>query len=363
MRGDDQQQSDLYSYVSPEQRVPADHPLRPLRKRVDLIFRRLSPRFDAMYAERGRPSIAPEKLLRALLLQCLYSVRSERLLMEELDYNLLFRWFVGLNMDDPVWDPTVFSKNRERMMEADVARAFFEEVGQLARREGLMSNEHFTVDGTLIEAWASQKSFKPKAEAKQPPSDPDPGNPSVNFRGEQRRNGTHQSSTDPEARLYRKGMGQEAKLAFQGHVLMENRNGLVVETRLTPATGKAEREAAVEMVEAQAGGSHPTVGGDKAYDTRELVAAVRGLGATPHVAQNTARRGGSAIDERTTRHPGYTTSQTKRKRVEEIFGWLKTVALQRKTRFRGVERVGWSFTLAAAAYNLLRIGNLTAEAA
>jgi len=363
MRGDDQQQSDLYSYVSPEQRVPAGHPLRPLRKRVDLILQRLSPRFDAMYAERGRPSIAPEKLLRALLLQCLYSVRSERLLMEELDYNLLFRWFVGLNMDDPVWDPTVFSKNRERMMDADVARAFFAQVGQLARREGLMSNEHFTVDGTLIEAWASQKSFKPKAEAKQPPSDPDPGNPSVNFRGEQRCNDTHQSTTDPEARLYRKGMGQEAKLAFQGYVLMENRNGLVVETRLTPATGKAEREAAVEMVEAQAGGSHPTVAGDKAYDTREFVASVRALGVTPHVAQNTARRGGSALDERTTRHPGYTTSQTKRKRVEEIFGWLKTVALQRKTRFRGVERVGWSFTLAAAAYNLLRIGNLTMEAA
>jgi transposase len=362
MRGDDQQQSDLYSYVSPEQRVPADHPLRPLRQRVDLILKRLSPRFDAMYAERGRPSIAPEKLLRALLLQCLYSVRSERLLMEELDYNLLFRWFVGLNMDDPVWDPTVFSKNRERMMEADVARAFFEEVGQLAREEGLMSNEHFTVDGTLIEAWASQKSFKPKAEAKQPPRDPDPGNPSVNFRGQERRNDTHQSTTDPEARLYRKSLGQEAKLAFQGPVLMENRNGLVVETRLTPATGKAERQAAVDMVEAQAGGSHPTVGGDKAYDTHGFVASVRALGVTPHVAQNTARRGGSAIDERTTRHAGYTTSQTKRKRVEEIFGWLKTVALQRKTRFRGVERVGWSFTLAAAAYNLLRIGNLVAEA-
>jgi transposase len=362
MRGDDQQQSDLYSYVSPEQRVPADHPLRPLRQRVDTVLKRLSPRFDAMYAERGRPSIAPEKLLRALLLQCLYSVRSERLLMEELDYNLLFRWFVGLNMDDPVWDPTVFSKNRERMMEADVARAFFEEVGQLARDEGLMSNEHFTVDGTLIEAWASQKSFKPKAEVKQPPRGSDPGNPSVNFRGEERRNDTHQSTTDPEARLYRKSLGQEAKLVFQGHVLMENRHGLVVETRLTPATGKAERQAAVDMVAAQAGGSHPTVGGDKAYDTHGFVASVRALGVTPHVAQNTARRGGSAIDERTTRHPGYTTSQTKRKRVEEIFGWLKTVALQRKTRFRGVERVGWSFTLAAAAYNLLRIGNLAAEA-
>ena len=323
MRGDDQQQSDLYSYLSPEQRVPADHPLRPLRQRVDRILKRLSPRFDARYAERGRPSIAPEKLLRALLLQCLYSVRSERLLMEELDYNLLFRWFVGLNMDDPVWDPTVFSKNRERLMEADVARTFFQEVGQLAREEGLMSDEHFTVDGTLIEACASQKSFQPKGERPQPPSDPDAGNPSVDFRGEERRNDTHQSTTHPEARLYRKSLGQEAKLSFQAHVWMENRNGLVVETRVTLATGKAEREAAVEMVAAQAGGSPLTVGGDKAYDTHGLVASVRALGATPHVAQNTARRGGSAIDGRTTRHPGYTLSQTQRKRVEEIFGWVK----------------------------------------
>jgi len=364
MRGDDQQQSELYSYISPEQRVPSDHPLRALRLRVDTILKRLSPRFDAMYAEGGRPSIAPEKLLRALVLQCLYTVRSERLLMEELDYNLLFRWFVGLNMDDPIWDATVFSKNRERLMAGDVARAFFAEVGKLAQAEGLMSDEHFTVDGTLIEAWASQKSFKPKAGA-QPPSsdDTDPGNPSVNFRGEERRNDTHQSTTDPEARLYRKGLGQEAKLAFLGHVLMENRNGLVVETRLTPATGRAEREAAVEMIAAQSGGQPITVGGDKAYDTQGFVAAVRELGATPHVAQNTARPGGSALDGRTTRHPGYQTSQTKRKRVEEIFGWLKTIALQRKTRFRGVKRVGWSFTLAAAAYNLLRMGNLTAEAA
>jgi len=266
MRGDDQQQSELYSYISPEQRVPSDHPLRALRPRVDTILKRLSPRFDAMYAEGGRPSIAPEKLLRALVLQCLYTVHSERLLMEELDYNLLFRWFVGLNMDDPIWDATVFSKNRERMMAGDVARAFFAEVGKLAQDEGLMSDEHFTVGGTLSEAWASQKSFKPKAGA-QPPSgdDTDPGNPSVNFRGEERRNDTHQSTTDPVARLYRKGLGQEAKLAFLGHVLMGNRNGLVVERRHRQPTGKAEREAAVEMIAARSGGQPITVGGDKAH--------------------------------------------------------------------------------------------------
>lgn len=361
MRGGDIHQDQLYSYVSPEERIPADHPLRPLSQMVDTVLKRLSPLFGTLYAEAGRPSIAPEKLLRALLLQCLYSVRSERLLMEELEYNLLFRWFVGLSADEPVWVPTVFSKNRERLMAGEVATAFFREIGELAREQGLMSDEHFTVDGTLIEAWASQKSFKPKGVVEAPPpSDPDPGNPTVNFRGESRRNDTHQSTTDPEARLARKGMGQEAKLTFMGHVLMENRNGLVVQTRLTQATGKAEREAAGEMIEEQAAGQPITVGADKGYDTRDFVATVRAAGATPHVAQNTARPGGSAIDGRTTRHPGYGASQTKRKRVEEIFGWFKTVALQRRTRFRGVERVGWSFTLAAAAYNLMRMRNLTA---
>jgi transposase len=357
MRGDDIQQGAMFSYLSPEQRVPTDHPLRPIRQMVDTVLKRLSPCFEAMYAEGGRPSIPPEKLLRALVLQCLYSVRSERLLMEQLNYNLLFRWFVGLNMDDPVWDFTVFSKNRERLLEADVARAFFVEVGQLAREQGLLSDEHFTVDGTLIEAWAGQKSFKPRT-GTLPPSDPDSGNPSVNFRGQKRTNDTHASTTDADAKLYKKAKGHEAKLAFLGHVLMENRNGLVVETRLTAATGTAEREAALEMIGAKPQRGRVTLGGDKGYDTREHVAGLRQLKVTPHVAQNTERRGGSAIDARTTRHAGYTASQTKRKRVEEIFGWFKTVALMRKTRFRGLERVGWMFTWAAAAYNLVRMRNL-----
>ncbi len=359
MRGDDIQQGAVFSYLSPEQRVPADHPLRPVRQMVDTVLKRLSPCFEAMYAEGGRPSIPPEKLLRALLLQCLYSVRSERLLMEQLDYNLLFRWFVGMNMDDPVWDFTVFSKNRERLLEAEVARAFFEEIGELAREKGLLSDEHFTVDGTLIEAWAGQKSFKPRAGAP-PPTDSDSGNPSVNFRGQRRTNDTHASTTDPDAKLYKKAKGQEAKLAFLGHVLMENRNGLVVETRLTAATGTAEREASLEMVQAKRRSKRGplTLGGDKNYDTREHVAGLRQLKVTPHVAQNTGRPGGSAIDQRTTRHAGYTVSQTKRKRVEEIFGWFKTVALMRKTRYRGLERVGWIFTWAAAAYNLVRMRNL-----
>jgi transposase len=363
MRGDDVQQGAMFSYLSPEQRVPADHPLRPIRKMVDTVLKRLSARFEAMYAEGGRPSIPPEKLLRALVLQCLYSVRSERMLMEQLDYNLLFRWFVGLNMDDPIWDCTVFSKNRERLLKADVSRVFFEEVGELARQQGLLSDEHFTVDGTLIEAWAGQKSFKARAGNPPPPTDSDPGNPSVNFRGQRRSNDTHASTTDADAKLYKKAKGQEAKLGFLGHVLMENRNGLVVETRLTKATGTAEREASLEMIGAkQKKRKHKregiTLGGDKNYDTREHVAALRRLKVTPHVAQNTARPGGSAIDQRTTRHAGYAVSQTKRKRVEEIFGWFKTVALMRKTRFRGLERVGWIFTWTAAAYNLVRMRNL-----
>ena len=361
MRGDDIQQGAMFSYLSPEQRVPADHPLRPVRQMVDTVLKRLSPCFEAMYAEGGRPSIPPEKLLRALLLQCLYTVRSERMLMEQLDYNLLFRWFVGLNMDDPVWDFTVFSKNRERLLDADVARAFFTEIGVLAREKGLLSDEHFTVDGTLIEAWAGQKSFKPRTDD-QPPSDSDPGNPSVNFRGQKRANDTHVSTTDAEANLYKKAKGQEAKLAFLGHVLMENRNGLVVQTRLTAATGTAEREAALEMIGAkrkQRRGSL-TLGGDKNYDTHDHVAGLRELRVTPHVAQNTGRPGGSAIDQRTTRHAGYTVSQTKRKRVEEIFGWFKTVAMMRKTHFRGLQRVGWMFTWTAAAYNLVRMRNLLA---
>jgi transposase len=362
MRGEDIHQDHLYSYVSPEQRVPADHPLRPIRQMANIVLERLSPQLDALYSAVGRPSIPPEKLLRALLLQVLYTLRSERLLMEELDYNLLFRWFVGLNMDDPVWDATVYCKNRERLLKGDVAEAFFQEVLKLAEEHQLLSDEHFTVDGTLIEAWASLKSFKKKEAEQETPPPEDPGNPTVDFHGEQRSNETHQSTTDPEARLFRKGPGKEAKLDYMGQVLMENRNGLAVQTELTQATGTAEREAAVAMVAAQAPDGGVTLGGDKNYDTQGCVAALRVVGVTPHVAQNTTRRGGSAIDGRTTRHPGYDLSQRVRKRVEEIFGWLKTVGGMRKTRFRGTARVGWMFTWALAAYNLVRMRNLLQEA-
>jgi transposase len=362
MRGEDIHQDHLYSYVSPEQRVPADHPLRPIRQMANSVLERLSPQFDALYSGVGRPSIPPEKLLRALLLQVLYTLRSERLLMEELDYNLLFRWFVGLNLDDPVWDATVYCKNRERLLQGEVAEAFFQEVLKLAGAHDLLSDEHFTVDGTLIEAWASLKSFKKKEAGETATPRDDPGNPTVNFRGEPRSNQTHQSTTDPEARLYRKGSGQEAKLSYLGHVLMENRHGLAVQTQTTQATGTAEREAAVAMMTAQAPDGGVTLGGDKNYDTQGCVADLRAGNVTPHVAQNTARRGGSAIDSRTTRHPGYALSQRVRKRVEEIFGWLKTVGGMRKTRFRGKARVGWMFTWALAAYNLVRMRNLLEEA-
>jgi transposase len=359
MRGDDRQQSAMFSYVAPEARVPKDHPLRAIRTMTDEVLRELSPRFEKIYAPVGRPSIPPEKLLRALLLQALYTVRSERLLMEELSYNLLFRWFVGLNMDDPVWDATVFSKNRERLLDGDIAQAFFDRVRQLAAASHLLSDEHFTVDGTLIEAWAGHKSFKKKGT---PPSSGGSGNPTVDFHGEKRTNATHASTTDPDARLYRKTRGSETKLGYLGHVLMENRNGLVMEAEVTIASGYAERDAAVAMIDAVPGSNRITLGGDKAYDTRDFVADMRRLQVTPHVAQNTSKRS-SAIDNRTTRHAGYAESQKKRKRVEEIFGWLKTVGLMRKARHRGVRRVRWVFTFAAAVYNLVRIRNLTAEAA
>jgi transposase len=354
MRGDDQQPDAIFSYIRPEQRVPADHPLRPLRAMVDGALRELSPEFARLYAKTGRPSIPPEKLLRALLLQLLYSVRSERQLMEQLDYNLLFRWFVGLSMDDPIWDPTVFTKNRERLLQGDIARAFFERVLAQAKAQHLLSAEHFTVDGTLIEAWAGLKSFRKKGTAAPPPDDP--GNPTVNFHGERRGNATHASTTDPEARLARKSRGHEAKLAYHGHVLMENRHGLVVDTCVTQATGWAEREAALAMATHLPPGA--TLGADKGYDTTGFIAGLRERRITPHVAQNTTHRR-SAIDARTTRHGGYAVSQQKRKLVEEIFGWAKTIALLRKTRHRGVRRVGWMFTLALTVYNLVRIRNLT----
>lgn len=359
MRGDNEQQAGIYSYISAEQRVPADHPLRAMRKLTDEIFKQLSPRFDQLYSRVGRPSIAPERLLRALLLQLLYSVRSERMLMEQLSYNMLFRWFVGLNMDDEVWNATTFSKNRDRLLRGEIAEEFFNAVLDLARAKELLSDEHFTVDGTMIEGWASLKSFQAKDAAERGKDDKpdDPGNPTVNFHGQKRSNKTHQSSTDADLRLFKKSKGSEAKLAYQGHVLMENRNGLVVNALLTKASGTAEREAALLMLQQRAKKKRVTMGGDKGYDTKDFVADLRACRVTPHVAQNNKHRK-SAIDERTTRHPGYEVSQRKRKRVEEIFGWLKTVGLLRKTRHRGLYLVGWIFKFATAAYNLVRIRNL-----
>src|SRR2546425_1174470 len=359
MRGDDRDEvGAMWSYVPMEQRIPAEHPLRVMRPMVDGVLRELSPRFGELYSRVGRPSIAPEKLLRALLLQVLYTIRSERLLMEQLDYNLLFRWFVGLEMDDPVWNATVFTKNRERLLAGDIARGFFDRVVAQARERGLLSDEHFTVDGTLVEAWASLKSFKRKDEPLAPPDDP--GNPTVDFHGERRSNATHASTTDPEARLARKGKAQEAKLFYTGHVLMENRNGLAVAGCVIPASGHAERAAALALLGEREGRERVTLGADKGYDTRDFVASVRLLGGTPHVAQDTTNPA-SPIDARTTRHPGYGVSQRRRKRVEEIFGWLKTVGLMRKTRHRGTRRVDWMFTFALAAYNLVRIRTLTAS--
>jgi len=359
MRGDDQQQNHIFSYLSPEARVRKDHPLRAIRAMVDEVLTQLSRRFDTMYARVGRPSIAPEKLLRAQLLQMLYSIRSERLLMEEMDYNLLFRWFVGLNADDEVWDATVFTKNRDRLLEADVAKEFLARVVEQAQGKGLTSDEHFTVDGTLLEAWASTKSFQPKAGKPSPPPD-DPGNPTVNFRGERRSNETHESKTDPEAWLARKGAGKESKLSYSGNLLVENRNGLIVDAEVFQANGTAERDAALVMLEKVPGTKAVTVGGDKGFDTRDFVKECRQMGVVPHVAQNHARPGGSTLDGRTTRHLAYGISQKKRKRIEECFGWLKTIALLRKVRHRGVCKVHWIFTLACAAYNLVRMRNLTA---
>lgn len=353
MRGDDRQQQAMWSYISAEERVPGDHPLRPMRTVVNAVLRDLSPLFERLYSKTGRPSIPPERLLRALLLQVLYTVRSERLLMEELNYNILFRWFVGLEMDDPVWAPTVFTKNRDRLLEGEVAEAFFERVLAEARKRNLLSDEHFTVDGTLIEAWASLKSFQ-KKEGPQSDRDDDPGNPTVNFHGEKRKNDTHESTTDPESRLYTKSSGQAAKLSYMGHVIMENRHGLVVDARLTQASGTAEREAALAMLADLGGSQQVTVGADKGYDTKGFVEECRELGATPHVAQKQR----SAVDGRTTRHEGYQISQRVRKRVEEIYGWMKTIGLMRKTRHRGKRRVGWMFVFTAAAYNLVRIRNI-----
>jgi transposase len=363
MRGPDEQQPVLFSYRHIEDRIPADHPLRALRRLVDPILGALSPRFDALYAANGRPSIPPEQLLRALLLQVFYTIRSERQLMEQLDYNLLYRWFVGLSPDEGVWVPTVFTKNRDRLLDGNIAEAFFNQVLVLANEHRLLSHEHFTVDGTLLEAWASHKSFRPIADPSPRASedDDDPSNPSVSFRGEQRSNTTHRSVTDPDARLAKKGR-TGAMLAYQASVVTENRHGLIVQTDVRAPAYHAERDAALEMVTClEPTGRRRTVGGDRGYDAGDFIDALRQLHITPHIAPNVhARRTMSAVDRRTTRHPGYAVSQRKRKLVEEGFGWAKCVGLLRKLHHRGQETVSWIFTFTTAAYNLVRLRNLLA---
>lgn len=362
MRGTDQRSEILFSYIRLDERIPADHPLRVIRQLVDSALAELSRAFAKLYARDGRPSIPPERLLRALLLQAFYTVRSERQLMEQLDYNLLFRWFVGLSADDPVWDATVFCKNRDRLLDGDIARKFMTTVLNLPEVHELLSSEHFSVDGTLIEAWASMKSFVPKDGSKPPPGKGQDSNGGRNaerdFHGEKRKNDTHSSTTDPDARLFRKGAGKEAKLCHMGHLMMENRNGLIIDARLT-ANGTAERTTALDMIEDNAKPGS-TVGGDKNYDTAEFVAGCRERACTPHVSQNNTNRR-SAIDGRTTRHPGYRISTIKRKRIEEPFGWMKTVGGLRKTRHRGRDLVEWLFVLTATAYNLIRIPKILRE--
>jgi transposase len=386
MRGSDRRSGTLFSYVDLEKRVPPGHPLRVIRSVANDALGSMSGAFDALYASVGRPSIPPEMLLRALLLQAFYGVRSERQLMERLDFDLLFRWFVGLGVDDPVWDASTFSKNRDRLLAGDAAAAFLAAIVAHPKVRRLTSTDHFSVDGTLIEAWASMKSFKPKVEGEDPPEDGAPPsgtgssgtgssgtglsgtglsgagrNAEVDFRGERRTNETHASTTDPDARLFRKSRGTGAMLCFMGHALIENRNGLVVDAELTRATGTAERLSALAMLEgvARETGRRVTIGADKGYDTADFVMEVRELNAVPHVAQNTAGRR-SAIDGRTTRHPGYAASQRIRKRIEEVFGWTKSSAGHRKTRFRSLPRVRFAFTLATAAYNLIRLPKLIA---
>jgi transposase len=362
MRGADEQTGSMFSYVALEARVPADHPLRTIRRITDRALERLSPEFGRLYIHFGRPSVPPEKLLRALLLQALYTIRSERQLMEQLDYNLLFRWFVGLGIDDPVWSPTTFTKNRQRLLEGDIAAAFFQAILRHAETEALLSADHFTVDGTLLEAWASHKSFQPRDQDPPPPTEG--GNPTRDFHGHRRSKATHQSTTDPDARLYKKAQGREAHLGYLGHVLMEHRSGLIVNATVTPADGHGERDAAVVMIEEIPGRHRITVAADKAYDTRDFVSNLRDLDATPHVAQYTASpHRGSAIDARTTRHPGYAISQRKRKLVEQSFGWMKTVGGLRKLRHRGGPLVTWIFTFTAAAYNIVRMRRLLPVAA
>ena len=362
MRGGDERSGSLFSYVDLEDRVAQNHPLRAIRAIVNEALATLGDDFSALYSPIGRPSIPPEKLLRAMLLQAFYSIRSERQLMGRLGFDLLFRWFVGIGIDDAAWDHSVFSKNRERLFEGDIAAKPLSAVLAQPRVKRLLSTDHFSVDGTLIEAWASMKSFKPMDGSDGPPSDGGGRNRQTDFHGQMRSNDTHASTTDPEAKLYRKGPGKEAKLCFMGHALMENRNGLVVDACLTPADGHAERIAALHVIEPRADRPQAiTLGADKAYDAEDFVNELRSMKVTPHVAQNTSGRS-SAIDRRTTRHGGYAISQRICKRIEETFGWMKTIAGQEKTKFRGRDRVGWAFTFAAAAYNLTRLPKLMASA-
>jgi transposase len=358
MRGSDGRSGALFSYVDLEARVPSGHPLRAIQAIVNEALGELSPTFAGLYARVGRPSIPPEQLLRALLLQAFYSIRSERQLMERLDFDLLFRWFVGLGIDDPVWDHSTFSKNRDRLLEGDLAAEFLATLLERPKVRRLLSSEHFSVDGSLVQAWASMKSFRPR-DGDGTPSGGGGRNPSRDFRGERRSNATHGSTTDPDALLYRKGPGMEARLCFVVHVLMENRHGLVVDAELTRASGHAERLAALAMLDRLPTAGPATVGADRGFDARDFVMELRERRVTPHLAQNTSGRR-SAIDGRTTRHAGYVLSQRARKRIEEAFGWIKTIAGQARTRLRGLERVRWSFTLAAAAYNLIRLPKLLA---
>jgi transposase len=356
--------------VSCEARVPADHPLRPIRAVVDEALEVLSPEFERLYSKIGRPSIPPEKLMRALLLQAFYGIRSERQLMEQLDYNLLFRWFVGLSLDAPVWDASVYSKNRDRLIEGEVAACFLNAVLQGERVRKLLSDDHFSVDGTLIDAWAAMKSFRPKGNGGDdaPPAGGSGRNGARDFRGQKRSNQTHASTTDPDARLYRKGDGQSSRLCFMGHLLMENRNALIVDAALSHATGTAERDAALLMLDRRKGRGRITLGADKAYDVSAFFDDLRARGITPHIAVDghvtkTGKRRKTRIDGRTTRHPGYAASQRIRKRIEESFGWIKITAGLAKTRHRGLDRAGWMFTLTAAACNLVRLPKLLMEPA
>lgn len=362
MRSKDMKQQVFFSFKSIEDRIPQDHPIRPLKKLVDQALESLSKDFDRLYSKTGRPSIPPEQLLRALLLQIFFSIRSERQLVEQLEYNMMFKWFVGLNLDDDIWNHSTFTKNRDRLLEGEIAQRFFEEVLKLAKEQGLVSPEHFTVDGTIIEAWASHKSFQLKDSGNNDDDSPNSGsggrNPDIDYKGQKRKNDTHESKTDPDARLYRKSKRTGAQMCYLGHALMENRNGLVVDIRVTHAEGKAEEKAAASMATAIKGKRRVTLGGDKGYDSNELLRSLRAMGVTPHIAKNDHVNRTSSIDQRTLRHEGYQVSQRKRKLVEQIFGWGKTVGCLRKVKHRGLELVHSITTMNMAAYNLIRIRNL-----